>query len=100
HRRRVLARLEAQGHAACLADPLRVRGVERAVFRRVVVRPAPGAAAGAGAHYSQQGEGVVMIARIIAIGFIFVCTSVAWIVLAGVTSYRTDRADSGLRTQV
>jgi hypothetical protein len=41
-----------------------------------------------------------MIARIIAIGFIFVCTSVAWLVLAGVTSYRTDRADSGLRTQV
>ncbi|HKU71593.1 MAG TPA: hypothetical protein VJQ51_12200 [Burkholderiales bacterium] len=41
-----------------------------------------------------------MIARIIAIGFIFVCTSVAWMVLAGVTSYRTDRADSGLRTQV
>jgi hypothetical protein len=41
-----------------------------------------------------------VISRIIAIGFIFACTSVAWLVLAGVTSYRTERADAGLRSQV
>jgi hypothetical protein len=42
----------------------------------------------------------MMIARLIAIGFIFVCTSVAWFVLAGVTTTRTHFADKGLRQQV
>ncbi len=41
-----------------------------------------------------------MIARLIAIGFIFICTSVAWFVLAGATSTRTYFADKGLRQQV
>ena len=41
-----------------------------------------------------------MIKRLIAIGFIFACTSVAWWILAGVTSGRTHTADSSLRTQV
>jgi inner membrane protein involved in colicin E2 resistance len=41
-----------------------------------------------------------MILRLLAIGFIFVCTSIAWLVLAGVTSGRTYTADAGLRSQV
>src|SRR5688572_26040443 len=41
-----------------------------------------------------------MIKRLIAIGFIFVCTSIAWAILAGVTAGRTHVADSGLRSQV
>ncbi|MBI3045637.1 MAG: inner membrane CreD family protein [Betaproteobacteria bacterium] len=41
-----------------------------------------------------------MIKRLIAIGFIFGCTSIAWFVLAGITSSRTDSADRGLRQQV
>ena len=41
-----------------------------------------------------------MIKRLIAIGFIFGCTSIAWFVLAGITSNRTDSADRGLRQQV
>jgi hypothetical protein len=41
-----------------------------------------------------------MIRRLIAIGFIFVCTAVAWQVLSGVTATRTYTADSGLRQQV
>src|SRR5262245_5727258 len=41
-----------------------------------------------------------MIARLIAIGFIFICTSVAWFVLAGVTTTRTHFADKSLRQQV
>jgi hypothetical protein len=41
-----------------------------------------------------------MIARLIAIGFIFICTSVAWFVLAGVTTTRTYVADKNLRRQV
>jgi hypothetical protein len=42
----------------------------------------------------------MMIVRLIAIGFIFVCTSVAWFVLAGVTTARTHFADTSLRQQV
>src|SRR5262245_29720377 len=41
-----------------------------------------------------------MIVRLVAIGFIFICTSVAWFVLAGVTTARTHFADTGLRQQV
>ncbi len=41
-----------------------------------------------------------MIKRLIAIGFIFVCTSVAWAILAGVTTGRTYLADSGLKSRV
>jgi inner membrane protein involved in colicin E2 resistance len=41
-----------------------------------------------------------MIKRLIAIGFIFFCTSVAWAILAGVTESRTHSADDGLRRQV
>jgi hypothetical protein len=41
-----------------------------------------------------------MIQRLIAIGFIFICTSVAWSMLAGVTERRTHSADEGLRRQV
>lgn len=41
-----------------------------------------------------------MIKRLIAIGFIFFCTSVAWSILSGVTERRTHSADDGLRKQV
>jgi hypothetical protein len=41
-----------------------------------------------------------MIKRLVAIGFIFTCTSVAWLVLAGVTTTRTYFADRSLRQQV
>src|SRR5690349_7584665 len=41
-----------------------------------------------------------MIKRLFAIGFIFACTSVAWAILAGVTSSRTYMADSGLKERV
>jgi inner membrane protein CreD len=41
-----------------------------------------------------------MIKRLIAIGFIFVCTSIAWAILAGVTERRTHSADESLRRQV
>jgi hypothetical protein len=41
-----------------------------------------------------------MIVRLIAIGFIFICTAVAWFVLAGVTTTRTHFADRSLRQQV
>jgi inner membrane protein involved in colicin E2 resistance len=41
-----------------------------------------------------------MIKRLIAIGFIFGCTSIAWFVLAGVTWTRTSSFDSSLRQQV
>lgn len=41
-----------------------------------------------------------MIQRLVAIGFIFICTSVAWFVLAGATSGRTYLADSSLRSRV
>lgn len=41
-----------------------------------------------------------MIVRLFAIGFIFACTSIAWFILAGVTSHRTGAADQGLRQQV
>jgi hypothetical protein len=41
-----------------------------------------------------------MIKRLIAIGFIFVCTSVAWSILAGVTEGRTHSSDENLRRQV
>ena len=38
--------------------------------------------------------------RIAAIGFIFVCTAIAWAVLAGTIFYRTYSSDSDLRTKV
>ena len=41
-----------------------------------------------------------MIKRLLGIGFIFVCTSVAWLILAGVTTSRTFTADGNLRKQV
>lgn len=41
-----------------------------------------------------------MIKRLIAIGFIFGCTSIAWWVLAGITTTRTYFADQSLRHQV
>lgn len=41
-----------------------------------------------------------MIKRLVAIGFIFTCTSIAWFILAGVTASRTDSADGRLRHQV
>ena len=41
-----------------------------------------------------------MIKRLIAIGFIFACTSIAWSILSGVTERRTHSADEGLRKQV
>ena len=41
-----------------------------------------------------------MLRRLIAIGFIYACTAVAWWVLAGVTSSRTHQADEGLRSRV
>ena len=41
-----------------------------------------------------------MIRRLLAIGFIFACTSIAWFILAGVTTSRTFTADSNLRSQV
>jgi inner membrane protein involved in colicin E2 resistance len=41
-----------------------------------------------------------MIKRLFAIGFIFACVSVAWFVLAGATSNRTNSADSSLKSRV
>jgi hypothetical protein len=41
-----------------------------------------------------------MVKRLIAIGFIFGCTSIAWLILAGVTAGRTHVSDSGLRARV
>ena len=41
-----------------------------------------------------------MIKRLMAIGFIFCCTTVAWFLLAGITSSRTYTADHALRQQV
>ena len=41
-----------------------------------------------------------MIKHWVAIGFIFICTSVAWMVLAGATTTRTYYADKSLRKQV
>jgi hypothetical protein len=41
-----------------------------------------------------------MIARLIAIGFIFICTSLAWFILAGATATRTYTSDKNLRGQV
>lgn len=41
-----------------------------------------------------------MIKRLIAIGFIFSCTSIAWAILAGVTNQRTRDADVGARGRV
>ena len=41
-----------------------------------------------------------MIKRLFAIGFIFCCVSVAWFVLAGATSTRTNSADSSLKSRV
>jgi hypothetical protein len=41
-----------------------------------------------------------MIKRLVAIGFIFVCSALAWFILAGVTTSRTYSADRNLRQQV
>lgn len=41
-----------------------------------------------------------MTRRLIAIGFIYCCTVIAWWILAGVTSSRTHQADQGLRNRV
>ena len=41
-----------------------------------------------------------MLKRLIAIGFIYICTAIAWWILAGVTSSRTHQADQGLRSRV
>jgi len=41
-----------------------------------------------------------MIKRLMAIGFIFACTSIAWFILSAVTTSRTFNADSHLRSQV
>lgn len=41
-----------------------------------------------------------MIKRFFAIGFIFACVSVAWMILAGVTYNRTNSADASLKSQV
>ncbi len=41
-----------------------------------------------------------MTKRLCAIGFIFVCVSVAWMILAGATSTRTHSADSSLKSRV
>jgi len=41
-----------------------------------------------------------MIKRLFAIGFIFICTAVAWAILAGVTTQRTRDADAGARGRV
>ena len=41
-----------------------------------------------------------MIKRLFAIGFIFCCVSVAWFILAGATSTRTNSADSSLKSRV
>ena len=41
-----------------------------------------------------------MIKRLFAIGFIFVCVSIAWMILAGATSTRTNSADSSLKSRV
>lgn len=40
------------------------------------------------------------IARILAISFIFVCTTIAWMVLGGTISQRTYNSDDGLRSKV
>ena len=42
----------------------------------------------------------MIIRRLLAIGFIFCCTSVAWFVLAGAITNRTYSADQNLRHQV
>lgn len=41
-----------------------------------------------------------MIKRLLAIGFVFACTAIAWFILAGVTTSRTNTADRTLRQQV
>ena len=41
-----------------------------------------------------------MIKRLLGIGFIFGCTTIAWLILAGVTTSRTFTADGNLRKQV
>ena len=41
-----------------------------------------------------------MLYRIAAIGFIFACTSVAWIILAEVVSHRTHHQDTKLKAAV
>jgi hypothetical protein len=41
-----------------------------------------------------------MIKRLVAIGFVFLCSSIAWGILAGVTERRTHSVDRDLRQQV
>jgi len=41
-----------------------------------------------------------MTRRLLAIGFIYCCTAIAWMILAGVTSTRTHQADHNLRSRV
>lgn len=41
-----------------------------------------------------------MVKKLLAIGFIFICVSVAWLVLAGATYQRTHKADSSLKARV
>ena len=41
-----------------------------------------------------------MLYRIAAIGFIFACTSVAWVILAQVVSHRTHQQDTKLKAAV
>lgn len=41
-----------------------------------------------------------MTKRLLAIGFIYLCTAIAWWILAGVTGSRTHQADQGLRSRV
>ena len=41
-----------------------------------------------------------MIKRLFAIGFIFACVSVAWMILAGATYTRTNAADASLKSRV
>ncbi|MDB5814245.1 MAG: hypothetical protein JWN23_1362 [Rhodocyclales bacterium] len=41
-----------------------------------------------------------MIKRLLAIGFIFLCTSAAWAILSGVITARTTQADTNLRQKI
>ena len=41
-----------------------------------------------------------MIKRIFAVSFIFACTALCWIILAGTMIVRTDKQDEKLRTAV
>ena len=41
-----------------------------------------------------------MVKRIVAIGFIFVCTAIAWAILGSTIFYRTYSSDSNLKSRV